>query len=204
MSIRKRCRSGGFSAAVWVAAIAILFLGCEPMEETDEPMVPDDEETTETTTEATDLEANKEVVEQFLETVSAGELDRIDEFVAEDVTDNDQMLGMEEDGVEGVRQWFTMVHTSFSDLNYDVQEMIAEDDKVVVHSNIEYGTHEEEFMGIPASDNEVTMANIDIFRLEDGLIVERWGQGDTVTFLEDLGVNFQIPSPEAAALDATQ
>ena len=204
MSIRKHSRSGIFSATVWFAAIAIILVGCEPLDDAEEPMVPDDEEPTEVTAEAAVLEENKEVVEQLLETVSAGDLDRIDEFVAEDVVDHDQMPGMEEEGVEGVRQWFTMVHTSFSDLNYDVQEMIAEDDKVVVHSEIDFGTHEEEFMGIPASDNEVTMANIDIFRLEDGLVVERWGQGDRVTFLEDMGVSFQVPSSETAALDGVQ
>ena len=47
-------------------------------------------------------------------------------------------------------------------------------------------------MGIPPTGKEVTMGSIDIVRIEGGQIAERWGEGDTMGMMQQLGV---VPSP---------
>ena len=49
-------------------------------------------------------------------------------------------------------------------------------------------THEGDFGGLPATGKHVQMNGMEIFRLEDGLIVERWSNSDTLGLLQQLGV----------------
>ena len=50
------------------------------------------------------------------------------------------------------------------------------------------GTHRGEVMGVPATGRSISLPGINIFRLRDGLIVERWGLLDDLGFLKQLGV----------------
>ncbi len=50
------------------------------------------------------------------------------------------------------------------------------------------GTHSGEFQGIPATGKQVSMQVIDILRIENGKVVERWGLSDQVGMMQQLGV----------------
>ncbi|MCO5185974.1 MAG: ester cyclase [Anaerolineae bacterium] len=78
---------------------------------------------------------------------------------------------------------------AFPDLRFEVEDMIAEGDKVVTRYAL-IATHRGEFMGIPATGKPVHLAAIWIHRLENGRIVEgqRWGAWDRLALLEQLGV----------------
>lgn len=66
------------------------------------------------------------------------------------------------DGVEGFKQFIDYLKVTFPELHGDIKRVIADDDKVIlhVHSIAEPGTR--------------GRAIIDIFRLENGKIVEHW------------------------------
>jgi predicted ester cyclase len=49
------------------------------------------------------------------------------------------------------------------------------------------GTHERDLLGIPATHREVRMTGIDILRIADGLIVERWGETNGLETMQQLG-----------------
>jgi len=76
----------------------------------------------------------------------------------------------------------------FPDIHFDVEDMIAEGDKVVSRYTVT-GTHQGEFMGIPATGKPVKITTIWIHRLADGRIVEGrdWGEWDRLSLLEQLG-----------------
>jgi predicted ester cyclase len=65
--------------------------------------------------------------------------------------------------------------------------MIAEGDKVVQRWTFR-GTHQGEFMGIPATGVQVILSAIEIFRLADGKIAEQWVEADNLGSLQQLGV----------------
>ncbi|MBV9280595.1 MAG: ester cyclase, partial [Chloroflexi bacterium] len=65
-------------------------------------------------------------------------------------------------------------------------------DKVVTRSTVR-GTHQGPFLGIPATGKKVEVAQIDIWRLDGGKIVEHWGQDDRLGMLQQLGA---VPQPE--------
>ncbi len=63
---------------------------------------------------------------------------------------------------------------AFPDLRLQIEDMVAEGDRVVTHL-WGHGTHLGEFRGVPPSGKEVGMRVIVISRLEDAQIVEEWG-----------------------------
>jgi len=72
--------------------------------------------------------------------------------------------------------------------------MIAEGD-LVVGRYVFRGTHQGEFYGIPSTGQQVTVPNIHICRVENGKIVEHWGNGDDLGMLQQFGT---IPRSEPA------
>ena len=65
--------------------------------------------------------------------------------------------------------------------------MIAEDDRVMIKFTVT-GTHQAEFMHIPATGNKIAYEEVVILRLKDGKITEHWAVADAMALLQQLGV----------------
>jgi predicted ester cyclase len=102
----------------------------------------------------------------------------------------DQPVGPEE-VKEHVVKW---LHAVFPDLHQDIEEMIAEGDKVVVRSTFR-GTHQGTFAGIAPTGKRLHMTAIEIFRVQDGKLPEHWINADYLGAMQQLGV---LPTPETA------
>jgi predicted ester cyclase len=63
--------------------------------------------------------------------------------------------------------------TAFSNVSTTINHLLAEGDKVVVHSTTTC-THTGVFRGKPPTGKQVTYTVITIYRLADGKIVESW------------------------------
>jgi predicted ester cyclase len=75
--------------------------------------------------------------------------------------------------------------------------MISEGDKVVMRWRIE-GTHTGEFMGVAPSNMKITLGVTEIFRIENGQLVEAWDQFDQLGLMQQIGA---IPMPETASAE---
>ena len=69
--------------------------------------------------------------------------------------------------------------------------MISDGDKVVTRFEFT-GTHKGEFVGIPGTGKQFSISGIDIVRITDGKLMERWENADGLGMMRQLGVN---PSP---------
>ena len=107
------------------------------------------------------------------------------EYFAEDVVDHNPGPG-QGPGVEGVEQMLAMCLQAFPDMTFAVDEMITSGDRVTLRWTTE-GTHLGDFLGIPRTHRRVATTGIEIYRIEAGRIVERWGNLDQVTLLQQLG-----------------
>lgn len=133
---------------------------------------------------------NKEVVRRFVdEVINSGRLAVVDELLSDDYRYH--APGMEIEGRDGIKGIFTMLRTAFPDWREEVEDLIAEGDRVVFRVT-GTGTHKEEFQGIAATGEEVRIAGIDIVRLEGGRIIEHWAMFDQLGMMRQLGA---IPSP---------
>ena len=132
-------------------------------------------------------ESNKTVVTDFIDGLfSKGDLGAVDTYLAEDFINNDPPFGVTTDR-EGMRAAGAMMRAAFPDWHSDQHALIAEGDLVVERFTAS-GTHRGEVMGVPPSGNTVSLPGINIFRVRDGLIVERWGRLDELGLLRQLGV----------------
>ena len=133
-------------------------------------------------------ERNKAVVKDFIDGLfSKGDLGAVDTYLAEDfVAHNAPGFGATPDR-EGFRHAGAVIRAAFPDWHSELHELIAEDDLVVERFTAS-GTHRGEVMGVAPTGRTVTLPGINIFRLRDGLIVERWGQLDELGLLRQLGV----------------
>lgn len=74
-------------------------------------------------------------------------------------------------GVEGLKAAITSYRTSFPDLHFIVEEIIAEKDKVAYRWTAR-GTHQGEYDGIAPTGKPITVTGITILRLADGRVIE--------------------------------
>jgi len=114
----------------------------------------------------------------------------VDQFVAPDVVERNSILGKGL-GREGYRQALQMLFATFPDVQLIHEDLLAEGDTVVARWTVR-GTHRGEFMGMPATNEQVTVADIDIYRYARGKRVETWSQWDTLGLMQQLGV---VPPP---------
>ena len=138
------------------------------------------------------LAANKAISSRVNEEIfSEGNLAVADEVLAASYVDHNAPPGFPP-GVEGFKGQFTMYRTAFPDLRIVVDDMIAEDDKVVTRWTAS-GTHQGELMGMAPTGKEVTVQGIAIDRIVDGKIVEHWDVFDQLGMMQQLGM---IPEGE--------
>jgi predicted ester cyclase len=130
-------------------------------------------------------EGNKAVFRRWCEVISQNRLDCVEEIVALDEVDHALPPGVPP-GFEGLKQLFVLLHTAFPDLQVEIEDLIAEGDKVVGRVTVR-GIHRGEFMGIAATGKPVSFTAIDIVRIANGRIAERWSQGDNLDLSQQLG-----------------
>ncbi len=111
-------------------------------------------------------EHNKEVVRRFYEEVlNKQDLDSLEELAVIDYEEHDPLPG-QGTGRDGLRDQVSMLLKGL-DPHFTIEDLIAEGDRVVARWT-NNGTHVAEFLGMPPTNKQFTIAGIDIYRLEDG------------------------------------
>jgi steroid delta-isomerase-like uncharacterized protein len=131
---------------------------------------------------------NKQIVEEFITALfTDGDLTAVDRYLGPDFINHDPPLPGAPDGSEGLRQAAELFRQAFPDWRSDVQHMIAEGDLVAEHF-LAHGTHRGSVMGESPTGHDVELHGVNIFRITDGKIVERWGRLDDLGLLQQLGL----------------
>ena len=89
-------------------------------------------------------------------------------------------------GLEGMQQVMLWLNRAFSDLRYEIHQVIAEGDTAVVYCTMR-GRHTGEFMGVPPTNQPIAANQIHIVRFQDGKGVEHWAVRDDLTLMQQLG-----------------
>ena len=110
----------------------------------------------------------------------------IDQYMAEDFVEHEVIPGMGNTR-ETPRQLFKMMLTAFPDFRATVDELLQDGDKVIARARFS-GTHQGEFMGIPATGKRFDIAVIDIIEFRDGKAIAHWGVMDMAGMMAQLGI----------------
>jgi steroid delta-isomerase-like uncharacterized protein len=137
-------------------------------------------------------EQNKSIVTSFIQALfTKGDLGAVDEYLAADFVDHDPPMGGPANR-EGMRQAAAMFRGAFPDWHSDLGFLVAEGD-LVVELFTASGTQQGEIFGVPASGQTATLPGINVFRVRDGRITERWGRLDELSLMRQLGL---VPNPD--------
>jgi len=108
-----------------------------------------------------------------------------DEFIDSRYVNYD--MPMPEPGPTGMRALMGAFFAAFPDMRIVVEQTVGEGDLVCTRGYFE-GTHDGDFMGVPATGNKVNVKYMDIWRLVDGKAVENWVRLDMLGMMQQLGV----------------
>jgi predicted ester cyclase len=133
-------------------------------------------------------EDNKRLVRRALEEIYAkGDLELADELIHPDFVDHEPAHPEHPIGPERVKQTVRSLHSAFGELRFEVEDELAEDDKLVQLVTMS-GRHTGPLMGREPSGKEFTVRHMYLWRIADGRIAEHWGSRDDLGLLGQLGI----------------
>ena len=133
------------------------------------------------------IDENKQLVRDFADLWASGDVNELDELVADDCVF--ELSGMEPlEGREALAGTIEYYQTAFPDLEIEIHQLVAEDDTVVKHYSA-MGTHEGEFMGIEPTGKDVETPGISVYHCDDGKIVKATIIADSLVMFQQLEVD---------------
>lgn len=131
-------------------------------------------------------EENKALVRRAYDAMNSGDFASLDEIISDTFVEHEEMPGVAPTK-EGVLQYFKAMRDAFGDFRMSLDDMIAEGDKVFLRGSMS-GTHNGEFMGIPATGKKINVPMGDFLRIDNGKVVEHWGVTDSGAMMQQLGM----------------
>ena len=129
----------------------------------------------------------KKQQERWGEAIATGNLDALDDILADDFVDHDP--GDQTPDREGVKNFFRGFRKAFPDLKPEVVKLHVSDDGYVAMRYNVSGTHQGEFMGHAPTGRRFETTAMQLARFNDeGKCVERWGTTDQLAILQQLGL----------------
>lgn len=116
---------------------------------------------------------------RFGEAVNSGNLEAFRDLMAPDVLDHDPAPD-QGPGVQGFIDFFTGFRAAFPDLHVEVEHLVADEESVA-------GTHQGNFLGVPATGRPIKARGVQISRFQNGKTVERWGSSDVLGIMQQIG-----------------
>ena len=141
---------------------------------------------------ADDCEANKELYRHYIEDLwNKRNPAAVDRYLAPDYIEHNTNLPP---GLEGRKKFLATVLAAFSDYHGEIQEVVAEGDRVSARV-VWTGTQDGSWEGRPPTHNKLVFQTADFFRFENGKIAEHW---DVVNVLPRMIALGQIQPPASA------
>ena len=129
-------------------------------------------------------EDNKALVQRFFEeVVNQRNLAALDQFVSPNAINHTVASGLP----PGPMQFLSLHLSAFPDVKATVEDLLADGDKVVARVSYR-GTQQGAFRTISPTSKPITVMGINIFRIDNGKMLEHWGLIDRLSALQQLGV----------------
>jgi steroid delta-isomerase-like uncharacterized protein len=141
-------------------------------------------------------EYNKARIREFIDRVlTAGEVEATGDYFHSDMVEEVPFPG-QGPGLDGLKETLTRIRRAFPDSQWKVEEQIAEDDKVLTRF-LWSGTHQGEFLGIPATNRGIQVWGMVIDRFEDRKVKSTRILLDTLSMMQQFGVLPAVPKSDA-------
>ncbi|WP_448625090.1 ester cyclase [Geodermatophilus sp. URMC 64] len=122
-------------------------------------------------------EMNKQIVTRLYAAFAAVDRDGLTSLLAPDFRAHGMPPGCSPDA-DGLVQSAVLLHAGLQDCRNEIEDLIAEGDRVAVRYTTR-AVHGGTLFGIPPSGRTVTLTGIEVYRVVDGKVAELWGAADT-------------------------
>ena len=141
-------------------------------------------------------ENKKFILEHYESFVHQQDADAVRQQLAPDFVDHEMPPGTPR-GPEGAIEYRAMLHSAFPDLRIQIDDILAEGDRVAVRATWT-GTHRGPMpmIPVPASNRSFRFTGMVFWRIHQGRIVERWATIDRLGLMQQLtnsGTGYAIP-----------
>lgn len=126
------------------------------------------------------IEDNKAIVREWIEAWIKRDLATLDRLFAHNYTVNERFIGN-----DGVKQAVEFFHSALSDLSAELEEIVAEDNRVVIRWTVR-GIHIGQFMGIQPTGKPLELKGINIYQVLEGKIVANHEQTNMAEVIQRL------------------
>jgi len=137
------------------------------------------------TTQSGVAEANAALVLESIDALNAGDTERLLAVVAPDIVIHYAEMPEPLHGRETWQQGFEVMRNAFPDLEAQVDDLVAAEDKVAIRVSFR-GTQQGEFQGIPATGRTVHYISHEFYRVDNGLFAEEWICSDMASLFRQL------------------
>jgi steroid delta-isomerase-like uncharacterized protein len=131
-------------------------------------------------------ESNKIVMGRFLEFINTASESLAQELISPDAIFHVPGSSEPMRGPAGYLSIIGMMRGGFPDIQWTLEEMVAEADKVAARFTMR-GTHKGKFFDVPPTGKTIAVQAMNIYRLSDGQFVEEHGQPDMLGLLQQIG-----------------
>ena len=135
-------------------------------------------------------ENNKIVMHRFLEFINTASEKLAQELISPDAIFHVPGRPEPMRGPAGYLAIIGMMRGGFPDIQWTLEEMVAEGDKVAARFTMR-GTHRGTFFGVSPTGKMIAVQAMNIYRLSGGQFVEEHGQPDMLGLLQQIG---QVPA----------
>ena len=91
-------------------------------------------------------------------------------------------------GLEANKEFNASLFTGFPNIKQTIEDLVAEEDKVVYRSTME-GTNTGEFLGVPPTGKSARINDFTLLRISNGQIVEWWYECNLLELMKQLGLS---------------
>jgi predicted ester cyclase len=130
---------------------------------------------------------SKTVVRELFAALNDRDFARLDELAPDVIEHNAVVVDAPTQGPGAFRAAMEQAFAAFSELRLDVEDMIAEDDRVMVRLRVVATNTGDYRRGGPTGKGFTSEAYY-VLRIADGKVVETWGLGDRLAVLQQLGI----------------
>lgn len=131
------------------------------------------------------MEANKALIRRWYHEMWNGWSEAVaDEIVVPDVRFQGS-LGVTVAGISGLREYMRRVREAFPDFHNEIEEMVADGERVAVRVTYT-GTHRGEMYGIAPTGRAIRYGGAAFFTIVDGKVREGWVLGDVASLRRQL------------------
>jgi steroid delta-isomerase-like uncharacterized protein len=132
------------------------------------------------------IETNKAVMSRFTEFINTASEKLAAELISPDAVFHVPGAPEPLRGPAGYLAVIGMMRSGFPDIQWTLDEMIAEGDRVAARFTMR-GTHQGTFFGVPPTGKKIAVTAMNFYRLSGGQFVEERGQPDLLALMQQIG-----------------